>query len=101
MMAVAGAVAAVLVVGIPAALLAGALGWFGVGVLWTAWANLIWPALGAALFLVVTNSDNVAERLDAPVLTGLMLGATLSAFSAPLWLGGFWAGRRAGQARTR
>lgn len=98
-MTMAGAMAAVLIVGVPAALLAGGLGWFGVRALWTALANLAWPALAAALYLLATNPAGGPYRLDAPALAGLMIGGTLSVLTAPLWLGGFWAGRRASQAR--
>lgn len=100
MMVAAQSVIAVLFVGIPAALLAGGLSWAGVRAIWLVPFTLAWPALAAALLLVVTNADSVAYRLDAPVLSGLLLGGTLSAFSAPLWLGGLWAGRRARHARA-
>lgn len=93
-MPAAGTVIVVLTVGFPAALLAGWFGARGARAIWPVMANVLWPACGAALLMVVTNSDDVAYRLDAPALTGLMLGGTLSALSAPLWLGGYWAGRQ-------
>ncbi|GKY88201.1 hypothetical protein [Sinisalibacter aestuarii] len=99
-MTTAWAVIAVLVVGLPSALLAGWLGWRGVPALWPVLVNAVWPALGAALYLAITNAVDEAYRLDMPVVTGLMLGATLTAFSAPLWLGGFWAGRQAKRVRA-
>lgn len=95
-----GAAIAVLIVGVPAALLSGWLGWRGARAVWPALVNAVWPALGVALYLTITNSADEAYRLDAPVITGLMLGAMLSALSAPLWLGGFWAGRRTRQVRA-
>jgi len=94
------AVFAVLSVGVPAALLAGWLGWRGARAIWPVLANALWPALAAAVYLSFTNSAAGPYRLDMPVASGLMLGATLAAFSAPLWLGGFWAGRRARQGRA-
>lgn len=96
-----GAVVAVLAVGLPAALLAGGLGRAGVRAAWPVLANAIWPALGAALYLAATNADDPAYRLAAPALAGAMLGGTLSALSAPLWLGGYWVGRRARAQRAR
>jgi len=90
----------VLIVGVPAALLAAGLGRIGVRAIWPVLINLAWPTLGAAVFLAVTNSDNPAERLVSPVLTGIMVGGMLSLFSAPLWLGGLWVGRRARQVRA-
>lgn len=93
------ALLAVLMVGTPAALLAGWLGWRGVAVVWAVLGNAVWPMVGAALWLTFTNSAEGPYRLDAPVVAGAMLGSTFSTLSAPLWLGGFWVGRRTRQVR--
>lgn len=96
-----GAVVAVLMVGLPAALLAGGLGWYGARAVWTVLANALWPAVVAALYLAVTNADDPAYRLGAPLVTGATLGGVLSALSAPLWLGGFRVGRLARERRDK
>ena len=96
-----GAAIAVLGVGIPAAVLAWLLGRAGVRAVWPVLANLAWPMLGAALYLAATNPAAAPYRLEAPLLSGALLGGTLAALSAPLWLGGLWIGRRARQVRAR
>ncbi|MEZ5720321.1 MAG: hypothetical protein R3D59_00625 [Paracoccaceae bacterium] len=91
---------AVLAVGLPAALLAGGLGWVGARPVWLL-VNSFWPVLGLALALAATNSDDPALRLDAPVASGALLGGGLSILGAPLWLGGFWVRRRARRAQEQ
>lgn len=93
-------VIATLMVGVPAALLAGWLGWRGAGAVWPVLVNGLWPTLGAALWLTLTNPAEGPYQLGAPVIAGMIFGAMLSSLSAPLWLGGFWAGRRARQVRA-
>ncbi|GGD46604.1 hypothetical protein [Sinisalibacter lacisalsi] len=99
-MPIAAAIIAMLMVGAPATLLAAWLGWRGATAVWPVLVNALWPALGAAAYLAVTNPAEVPYRLDSPVASGVLLGGTLAALSAPLWLGGFWAGRRARQVRA-